>query len=68
MTTVQILLPETTAEKYQQLTEQQKDVLSALISDSLSESPDLLEVMDYISFKAQKRGLTPDILNELLAE
>jgi len=68
MTTVQILLPKTTAEKYQQLTEQQKDVLSALISDSLSESPDLLEVMDYISFKAQKRGLTPDILNELLAE
>ena len=68
MTTVQILLPETTAEKYQQLTEQQKDVLSALISDSLSESPDLLEVMDYISFKAQKCGLTPDILNELLAE
>ena len=68
MTTVQISVPETTAEQYQRLTDEQKKALSALISDSLSETTDLLDVMDYISFKAAKRGLTSEKLNELLAD
>ena len=68
MTTLQISVPETTAEQYQRLTDEQKDALSALISDSLSETTDLLDVMDYISFKAAKRGLTPEKLNDLLAD
>lgn len=68
MTIVQIPVPKTTAEQYQRLTTQQKNVLSELITDSLSEKTDLLDVMDYISFKAAKRGLTPDKLDELLAD
>ena len=68
MTTVQIPVPDTTAEQYQRLTNEQKNALSALIVDSLADTNDLLEVMDYISFKASKRGLTPDKLGELLAD
>ena len=68
MTIVQISVPETTAEQYQRLTDEQKNALSALITDSLNEKTDLLDVMDYMSFKAAKRGLTPDKLDELLAD
>jgi hypothetical protein len=68
MTIVQIPVPETTAEQYQRLTDEQKNALSALITDSLSEKTDLLDVMDYVSFKAAKRGLTPDNLEGLLAD
>ncbi|WP_460916049.1 hypothetical protein, partial [Spirosoma areae] len=67
MTTLQISVPETTAQQYSRLSNEQKNALSALITDSLTETTDLLDVMDYISFKAAKRGLTQDKLNELLA-
>ena len=67
MTTVQIPVPDATARQYQQLTTEQRKALSALITDSLAETTDLLDVMDYISFKATKRGLTPDKLDQLLA-
>ncbi|MBC7570412.1 MAG: hypothetical protein H7319_11845 [Spirosoma sp.] len=66
MTTIPIPVPETTVEYNQRLTEQQKDMLSALGKDGLSDPKDLLKMMDYISLKAEKRGLTPNILNELL--
>lgn len=66
MTIVQISVPETTAKQYQQLTEQQKNALSALITNTLNEPTNLLEVMDYVSYKAEKRGLTPAVLSELV--
>lgn len=68
MTIVQVPVTESTAEQYQRLTDEQKSALSALITDSLSEPTDLLDVMDYVSFKAAKRGLTPEKLDELLAD
>ena len=68
MTIVQIPVPDTTAKQYQRLTTEQKNALSALITDSLNENTDLLDVIDYISFKAAKRGLTSEKLNELLAD
>jgi len=68
MATVQISVSETMAEQYQRLTQQQKTILSALITDSLSKPADLLEAMDYISFKAERRGLTEEILINLLAD
>ncbi|WP_421828851.1 hypothetical protein [Larkinella sp.] len=33
-----------------------------------TDSLDLLTVMDYIGFKAKQRGLTPEILDDLLRE
>ena len=68
MTTLQIPVPDSTAQKYQKLSAEQKNALSILIADSLTETTDVLDVMDYISFKAAKRGLTQDILNKLLAD
>lgn len=67
MTVLQIPVPDTTAQQYSRLSDEQKNALSALIADSLTETTDLLDVMDYISFKASKRGLTPEKLDELLA-
>ena len=66
MTTIPIPVPEITAEYNQRLTEQQRDMLFALGKDGLSNPTDLLKVMDYISLRAEERGLTSDMLNELL--
>lgn len=68
MTTLQIPVPDTTAQQYSRLSDEQKTALSALIVNTLTETTDLLDVMDYISFKAAKRGLTPDKLDEFLAD
>ncbi|GAB4018348.1 hypothetical protein [Spirosoma koreense] len=68
MSIVQVLVSDVAAQKYNQLSAEQKQALSALITDSLNDTTDLLDVMDYISFKATKRGLTEDKLNELLAD
>ena len=68
MTTLQLPVPENTAERFQLLSEQQQTLVSQLVADCLSEPSSLTDVMDYISFKATQRGLTPDILQQLLNE
>lgn len=68
MTILQIPVPEATAERFQSLSEQQQTLVSQLVADCLSESSSLTDVMDYISFKATQRGLTPDILQRLVDE
>ena len=68
MSTLQISVPDSAAQQYSLLSDEQKQTFSALIADSLSDKTDLLDVMDYISFKAAKRGLTQEKLNELLAD
>ncbi|MGA0560220.1 hypothetical protein ACO2Q8_26390 [Larkinella sp. VNQ87] len=62
MTLLQLPVPEETAQRFRTLSEQQQILLSQLVTDCLAESGNLLEVMDYISFKATQRGLTPDLL------
>ena len=68
MTILQIPVPETTAERFQSLSEQQQTLVSQLVADCLSETSSLTDVMDYISFKATQRGLTSEILQHLLDE
>lgn len=68
MTTLQLPVPEATAQRFESLSTQQQLLLSQLVVDCLAESTSLLGVMDYISFKAEQRGLTPDILQQLLDE
>ncbi|QJD80616.1 hypothetical protein [Spirosoma rhododendri] len=68
MTMLQIPVSEATARQYQQLSDEQKKAITLLIADSVAETTDLLDIMDYISFKANKRGLTPDVLDDLLAD
>lgn len=68
MTILQIPVPENTAERFQLLSEQQQTLVSQLVADCLSEPSSLTDIMDYISFKATQRGLTLDILQQLLSE
>lgn len=68
MTILQIPVPENTAERFQLLSEQQQTLVAQLVADCLSEPSSLTDAMDYISFKATQRGLTPDILQQLLNE
>ncbi|MEM7133914.1 MAG: hypothetical protein AAF702_46900 [Chloroflexota bacterium] len=66
--TVTIPLEEDAAQIYLEASEQKKEALSLLISLWLREfeSISLSALMDQISDNAQKRGLTPEILDSLL--
>ena len=68
MTVLQIPVPDTTAQRFQALSEQQQTLVSQLVADCLAEPTSLSAVMDYMSFKATQRGLTPDVLQRLLDE
>ena len=68
MTILQIPVPEATADRFRSLSEQQQSLISQLVADCLSEPSSLTDVMDYISFKATQRGLTPEILQRLVDE
>lgn len=68
MTLLQLPVPEATAQRFEALSAQQQTLVSQLIADCLAEPTSLSAVMDYISFKASGRGLTPEILAQLLAE
>jgi hypothetical protein len=68
MTLLQLPVPDTTAERFRSLSEQQQTLISQLVAACLTESTSLGDVMDYISFKATQRGLTPEILQRILDE
>lgn len=68
MTVLQLPVPDSTAKRFDALSVQQQQLLSQLVADCLAESASLTSVMDYISFKATQRGLTPDLLQQLLKE
>ncbi len=58
--TVQVNLPPEFAQKPVEII--------AMPLDSEATGVDLLTIMDYIGFKAAQRGLTPDILADLLRD
>lgn len=66
MTTLQLPVPEAAAQRFRDLSAQQQTLVSQLLADCLAEPTSLLDVMDYVSFKATQRGLTPDLLQHLL--
>ena len=61
-------LPMPQAKIFQRMTTQQKDVVANLVTGMFEEDGEinLMELMDYISYRAEKRGLTPEILEEIL--
>lgn len=63
-------VPVQTVQQFKKLSLRQKETLTLLVADWLSDSEglDLPEIMDYIAFRAAKRGLTPEILEQLLKE
>ena len=57
------------AERYENLSATKKELFNRLISDWLQEdSWSFKTSMEFVSFRAQKRGLTPEILQEILQE
>ncbi len=63
-------LPTPQAKIFQKMTTQQKGVVANLVTGMFDENGNInpMELMDYIGFRAQKRGLTPEILEEILNE
>lgn len=68
MTTLQLPIPEAAAQRFRELSEQQQTPVSQVLADCLTEPISLPDVMDYLSFEAQQRGLTPEVLQRLLDE
>ena len=68
MTSIQITVPETTAQRFRSLSEQQQSLVSQLLVDCLADHATLTDLMDYMSFKVTQRGLTLDIAKRLLDE
>ena len=68
MRTVQIELNEDAAQRIEQLSKNEKNELSRFIEVWLQDRRSLREVMDDISEYAQRKGLTPELLDKLLKE
>jgi hypothetical protein len=61
-------LPMPQAKIFQKMTTQQKGIVINFVTGMFDENGEinLMELMDYIGYRAQKRGLTPEILEEIL--
>lgn len=57
------------ANRYDNLSAAQKELFNRLVADWLQEdSWNFKTTMEFVSFRAQKRGLTPEILEQILQE
>jgi hypothetical protein len=57
------------ANRYDNLSPTKKDLFNRLVADWLQEdSWEFDTTMDFIGYRAQKRGLTPEILEQILQE
>ena len=62
-------LPKNDAERFEKLNANERQLFVQLLSKWLiGEKLDFKTVMDFISSRAQKRGLTPEILEQILKE
>ena len=68
MKTINIRVSDKAAEKFLSLNEQEKDRFSQLFDELLEDKRTLLQVMDDMSQQAKSKGLTPEILEELLKD
>ena len=68
MRTIQIQVSDEVADKVSRLAPEQKQELETVISRWVKSERTLREVMDDISRKAKERGLTPEILEDLLKD
>ena len=68
MRTIQIQVSDEIADKVLRLAPEQKQELETVISSWVKDARTLREVMDDISRIAEERGLTPEILEELLKD
>lgn len=66
---ISVNLPVQDAQRFKNLSAKEKELFVKILSSWLSgEKLDTSVVMDFISYRAQKRGLTPEILEQILQE
>ena len=66
---ISVSLPLQDAQRFKNLSAKEKELFVKILSSWLSgEKLDTSVVMDFISYRAQKRGLTPEILEQILQE
>ncbi len=66
---VTVSLPIQDAQRFKQLSVKERRLFMQILSNWLNgEKLDLDVVMEFISNRAQKRGLTPEILEQILKE
>lgn len=72
-TTITIPVPPELAERYNQVSDSERARIQTLLQQELNalldtDTDDLLDLMRLIGERAQARGLTPDILQDLLRD
>ncbi|NJN34060.1 MAG: hypothetical protein HC817_07230 [Saprospiraceae bacterium] len=66
---VSVSLPIEDAQRFKKLSKREKELFSKILSSWLSgEKLDLLTTMEFMSSQAKRRGLTPEILEQILRE
>ena len=68
MKTITLHTTDELAKLFSELSETEKKSLSEMVSLLMEDKRTLRQVMDDMSDYAQKQGLTPDLLEKLLAE
>ncbi len=68
MRTINIRVSDKAAEIYLSMNEQEKDRFSEKFNELLEDKRTLLQVMNDMSHQAKRKGLTPEILEELLKD
>ena len=62
-------VPTAQAQRFQQLTAEEKFVLTSFVNSLLRDSQfDISLIMDFMGFQAQRNGLTPEIFEEIVNE
>ena len=62
-------VPTAQAQRFQQLTAEEKFVLTSFVNSLLRDSKfDISLIMDFMGFQAQRNGLTPEIFEEIVNE
>jgi phage terminase Nu1 subunit (DNA packaging protein) len=62
-------VPTKQAQKFKQLNPQERDILEMLVASWLNNKElDLDTIMDFIGYKAQQNGLTPEIFEQIVNE
>lgn len=68
MKIINIEVNETAAERFLRMSDAEKKSVSKEFSRFITEKRSLREIMDDMGEQAKKRGLTPEILDELLKD
>ena len=66
---ITLKIPELQAKRFKTLQEDEKNILAMFVTSLLSnnnEAIDMKVIMDFIGYRAQQRGLTEEIFNEIM--